>query len=241
MYIYIYIYILFQADVTSPTGIPIIAVICHTVDGQGKHAAPGKGAARRAAYKAQCATNVIAQVVQHRAQGRASSSSQGQPSALASSQGQPSIIIAGDLNVTAAAFKEQLGFMCIAEDVDLTASHWGNMFVISDCTAQTCDGLPRIRGPDNQHEVGFFDVTADKPCAWSSTNLPDDCTFVRNDVYEQEVSEQAVKAQQSSSRGSGSDDGDPGRPGSTLVSQGRPCSTMVDRRPEKLFTMMFSC
>ena len=116
---------------TSPSGDYIIAVNCHTVDGQDNLKAAGKTSQRRIQYKAQCATNIIQQVVRHRMQGRASASSQGQQ-VSASSRVKPSIIVVGDLNVGPTALKTQLGSVDIDEDTDMVGTNVGNLFCFSD-------------------------------------------------------------------------------------------------------------
>ena len=50
----------------------------HTVDGRKTHAAPGKDAKRKNAFKAQCAAQVIKQLVELAEARRARASSQGQ-------------------------------------------------------------------------------------------------------------------------------------------------------------------
>ena len=231
---------------TSPTGASIIAVSCHTVDGQGSHKVAGPSSEKRLIYKGLCATNIIQQVVERRKQRRAP----------ASSQGQPSIIICGDLNVTSGSLKRVMGTMKLGDDVPLSVASVGNLFVITDCVAGECAGLPHVKGPDKQHDAGFFDVSVAKPCGVSST---------MTDVWRNNVNEQTKKAQQSSSRGSSynrcrramamvaammatlvgqgrpwstRDDqiqlwstlSDQGRPSSTRVDPGRAGSTLVDQR-----------
>ena len=186
---------------TSPTGHSIIAVNCHTVDGQDNHKAAGKTSQRRIQYKAQCATNIIQQVVRHRMQGRASASSQGQQ-AYASFGVEPSIIMAGDLNVGPTALKTQLGSVDIDEDTDMVGTNVGNLFCFSDCHTTICEGFPQLHGPDSQHLVGVFDVSVAITCQWSVQNLPPGVRasdVARNHA----VGKQTQKAQQSSSRGSG--------------------------------------
>ena len=182
---------------TSPTGAPVIAVSCHTVDGQGSHAAPGRNSARKARFKAQCATNIMGQAVQHRVRSRLHAARAF--AALASSQGhhwrEPSIIVAGDLNCFRAALMLEMGIMEVDEDTDMMAMNTGNLYVISDCEVRGCEGLPRMKGPDNQHEVAFMEVSIAEQCDWSSTPLPSGWAHVQN-----EVREQAAKARQSSSR-----------------------------------------
>ena len=173
---------------TSPTGASVIAVSCHTVDGRGTHAAPGRNAAKQAMFKARCATNIIDQVARQRAQSRA---------ALASSQGQsrePSIIIAGDLNTPRSVFLEEMGNLDIDEDIDMTARCTGNLYVITDREARHCEGLPLIMGPDNRHEAAFMEVSLDEQVAFTAP-LPSGWEHVEHDVQEQ-----AAKARQSSSR-----------------------------------------
>ena len=188
----------FQADMTSPTGAPVIAVCCHTVDGQGSHAAPGRNSARKARFKAQCATNIICQAVQHRVRSRLHAA-RATVAALASSQGHrrrdPSIIIAGDLNTFRAALMVEMGQMEAEEDTDMMAMNTGNLYVISDCEVGKLEGIPRMMGPDNQHEAAFMEVTLTEQLDWSSTPPPGDWAHVDN-----EVQEQAAKARQSSSR-----------------------------------------
>ena len=218
---------------TSPSGVSIIAVSCHTVDGQRHHKPPGKTPEARDKYKAQCARNIVQQMVQHRTQGRASASSQGQLD-FASSQGQPRIIICGDLNVRPGLLQSALQDMKVGPgldvDTDIVVSNVGDMFVISDCGASECVGLPHVKSPDNQHDVGFFDVSVAQPCKWSSTNMPGGVTDIRrNKLYEQ-----TTKAQQSSSRGSSYNRcrramAMVAAMMATLVGQGRPWSTRDDQ------------
>ena len=188
---------------TSPSGDYIIAVNCHTVDGQGTHKPPGNSSRRRIQYKAQCATNIIQQVVRYRMrmQGRASASSQGQQ-AFASSRVNPSIIMAGDLNVGPTALKTQLGSVDIDEDTDMVGTNVGNLFCLSDCQTTISKGLPQLRGPDKEHLVGVFDVSVGTTCQWSVQSLPPGVKT--SDVWSNHaVGKQTQKAQQSSSRGSG--------------------------------------
>ena len=185
---------------TSPSGDYIIAVNCHTVDGQDNLKAAGKTSQRRIQYKAQCATNIIQQVVRHRLQGHASASSQGHY--FAGERAKPSIIIAGDLNVGPTALKTQLGSVDIDEDTDMVGTNVGNLFCLSDCQTTISKGLPQLRGPDKQHLVGVFDVSVATTCQWSVQNLPPGVKasdVARNHA----VGKQTQKAQQSSSRGSG--------------------------------------
>ena len=81
----------------SPVGTPIIAVSCHTVDGQGSHKAPGRTGDDKSIWKAECATNIITHMVHYRekTRARARASSQGQPAT-------PTILIVGDMNITRA-------------------------------------------------------------------------------------------------------------------------------------------
>ena len=77
--------------------------------------------------------------------------------APASSQGQApaSIIMAGDLNCTRKALKEEMGVMYfddIEEDREMSAAQQGNMFAIADCEVELYEGLPSITGADNRHE-----------------------------------------------------------------------------------------
>ena len=120
---------------TSPTGASVIAVSCHTVDGQGRHAAPGRTVAKnKAKFKARCCTNILTQVVRQAAEEWA---------ALASSQGQsrePRTIIAGDLNTPRGALLEAMGNLDIDEDIDMTARCTGNLYAITDREARHCEG-----------------------------------------------------------------------------------------------------
>ena len=105
-------------------------------------------------WKAQCATNILRQLVHERERKR-------RAAAPASSQGQApaSIIMAGDLNCTRKALKEEMGVMYfddIEEDREMSAVQQGNMFAIADCEVELYEaqyeGLPSITGADNRHE-----------------------------------------------------------------------------------------
>ena len=112
-------------------------------------------------WKAQCATNILKQLVRcrerRRRDGAAHASSQGQAPAPV-----PSIIMAGDLNTTKQALMEEMSTMHIdesEEERELQAAQKGNMFVIGDCVVDLFTGLPRIKGADNMHEVGCYDIS----------------------------------------------------------------------------------
>ena len=173
---------------TSPTGASVIAVSCHTVDGQGRHKAPGRTAEERHKFKAQCCTNIITQVVRQAVEEWA---------ARASSQGQsrqPAIIIAGDLNTPRDAFLEAMGVLQLDEDVEINAPYTGNLYAITDREVQHCEGLPLIKGPDNQHEAAFMELSLFEQVAFTAP-LPGGLEHIEHDVQEQ-----AAKARQSSSR-----------------------------------------
>ena len=117
--------------------------------------ARGSGADRgekKAKFKARCCTNIITQVVRRAVEEWA---------ARASSQGQsrqPAIIIAGDVN-TPQAFLEAMGVLQLDEDVEINAPYTGNLYVITDREVQHCEGLPLIKGPDNQHEAALSELS----------------------------------------------------------------------------------
>ena len=160
---------------------------CHTVDGQGRHAAPGRTVANKAKFKARCCTNIITQVVRQAVEEWA---------ARASPQGQsrqPAIIIAGDLNTPRGALLEAMGNLDIDEDVEMKAMYTGNLYIITDREAQHCEGLPLIKGPDNQHEAAFMELSLFEQVAFT-TPLPGGLEHIEHDVQEQ-----AAKARQSSS------------------------------------------
>ena len=63
--------------------------------------------------------------------------------------------MAGDLNCTRKALKEEMGVMYfddIEEDREMSAVQQGNMFAIADCEVELYEGLPSITGADNRHE-----------------------------------------------------------------------------------------
>ena len=163
----------------SPAGIPIIAASCHTVDGQGHHRAPGKKS-RALKWKAQCATNILRQLVHERERKR-------RAAAPASSQGQApaSIIMAGDLNCTRKALKEEMGVMYfddIEEDREMSAVQQGNMFAIADCEVELYEGLPSITGADNRHEVACYDISVARQPVFPT---PEDRTRMDDELLEQ--------------------------------------------------------
>ena len=164
----------------SLAGIPIIAAICHTVDGKGDHRAPGTTSGTLK-WKAQCATNLLRQLVHHRERKRSSA-------ALASSQGQapvPSIIMTGDLNVTRQALKEEMGVMYfddIEEDREMSAVQQGNRFAIADCEVELYEGLPSITGADNRHEVACCDISVARQPVFPT---PEDRTRMDDELLEQ--------------------------------------------------------
>ena len=174
---------------TSPTGASVIAVSCRTAAGQGRHAAPGRTVAKKKAkFKARCCTNNITQVVRPAAEEWA---------ALASSQGQsrePRTIIAGDLNTPRGVLLEAMGNLDIDEDVEMKAMYTGNLYITTGREAQHCEGLPLIKGPDNQHEAAFMELSLFEQFAFT-TPVPGGLELIELDVQEQ-----AAKARQSSSR-----------------------------------------
>ena len=105
-------------------------------------------------WKAKCAVNILSQLVQRRESQRSAAA------ALASSQGQepppaPGIIMAGDLNCTPKAMKDEITFMYfdfVEEDRHMFCINRGNMFAIADCEVELYEGLPSITGADNRHE-----------------------------------------------------------------------------------------
>ena len=125
----------------SPVGTPIIAVSCHTVDGQGSHKAPGLTSEDRVWFKAECATSILAQMVTDREEKRRS--------ALDSSQGQqaiPTILMVGDLNVNRDVFKRALQHMDEGDsetDCTLMAVNLKNLFAITDGKVEIPEGMPK--------------------------------------------------------------------------------------------------
>ena len=70
--------------------------------------------------------------------------------------------MAGDLNCTRKALKEEMGVMYfddIEEDREMSAVQQGNMFAIADCEVELYEGLPSITGADNRHEVACYDIS----------------------------------------------------------------------------------
>ena len=106
-------------------------------------------------WKAQCATNILKQLVRcrerRRRDGAAHASSQGQAPAPV-----PSLIMAADLNCTKQALKAEMGVIYF-------------------------DGLPRIKGADKQHEVGCYDISVARPPEFPT---PEDRTRVDDKVQE---------------------------------------------------------
>eukprot|EP00974_Lingulodinium_polyedra_P010457 1004132-Lingulodinium_polyedra.AAC.1 len=51
-----------------------------------------------------------------------------------------------------------MGHLEIVEDADTMALNEGGVYVITVFHMQSCDGLPRIRGPGNMHYACFFEV-----------------------------------------------------------------------------------
>ena len=206
----------------SPTGIKIIAVSCHTVDGQGAHKVPGNKVTARDKFKAQCATNIIARMVRQR---KAKRKSQGQHIA-------PSLIMAGDLNVTGAVFKQAMAAMDkrdgdTEDDGALMAVSKGNLYAIADWHVDLrhdCMLGPPIKGADKRHEACWFDVTIGRPC--ESTDVPGDRTHVGKRVLEQASRVQAdlqcsraAQAARAATQGQEEDSGEESEPDSESQSQ----------------------
>ena len=134
------------------------------------HVEPCPKKAPSKAFKAKCATNIIEQVVQRRA-------------ALATSQGhrKPPIIMCGDLNVTRAVLMYKLGVVDVQDDIDMMAQNEGNLYCISDCNNKKLAGIPHIKGPDNMHHAGFFEVFLNDTCQFGAgDNLPQNWAKVSN-------------------------------------------------------------
>ena len=87
-----------------------------------------------------------------------------------------------------------MGNLNIDEDVEIKAPYTGNLYAITDREVRHCEGLPLIKGPDNQHEAAFMELSLFEQVAFTAP-LPSGWEHVEHDVQEQ-----AAKARQSSSR-----------------------------------------